>query len=425
MSPRLSSRKAAATRPEGPSVGAILRARRKELEWQIDDVAQWLRIRPKLLLALEDDNAAALPGTAYAIGFLRSYAEAMQLDADSLVEQYRRSARNFVSRKTELIFPQPEGERGLPIGLLIGVGLAFVVGSYVLWYHYSLHDVQAERHIPAVTELTSGAATPETTSPQVASVMPGHAPEPLPKETVLEPKPEEKNDSFESPFSASETPQSSAPITDNQLLQQSQQDAEVAEKPSVPVPPSDHKDQDDLKPAENKPDIPNNSVTVHTVSSVWIQIKDKTGHVVVSRVMGAGESWQGLEDAAPFKMSFGNAGGVVLSTNGGVSAPLGRQGEVRRNVEITADSIRSGAFGTGALPTDEHKNLPQNLLPTEDNQSTNHSSVGNGNSEDQPQTKDTPSPRPKPKPPVRKHKSSDISADDLNARQLDQATTTH
>ncbi|MFT9298570.1 MAG: helix-turn-helix transcriptional regulator, partial [Gluconobacter sp.] len=53
-------------RSDQPSVGTILRTRREELGWQIDDVAQWLRIRSRLLVALEADDLSSLPGVAYA-----------------------------------------------------------------------------------------------------------------------------------------------------------------------------------------------------------------------------------------------------------------------------------------------------------------------------------------------------------------------
>ncbi|MFT8956843.1 MAG: helix-turn-helix domain-containing protein, partial [Gluconobacter oxydans] len=114
-----------------PSVGTVLRERREELGWRLEDVAEWLRIRPKLLAALEADDLAKLPGVAYAVGFLRTYAHAMQLDADALVERFRRDTRGAVTRKPELVFPQPEGDRGLPIGVLVGAGLVVVVAAYV------------------------------------------------------------------------------------------------------------------------------------------------------------------------------------------------------------------------------------------------------------------------------------------------------
>jgi len=144
-----------------------------------------------------------------------------------------------------------------------------------------------------------------------------------------------------------------------------------------------------------------------------MQVKDKDGHVLVSRVLNAGESWQGDAAGAPFRMSFGNAGGVVLSTDGTTSAPLGRQGEVRRNVEVTAEAIKSGAFGNGVALPAQPASEPSNpsAVPEQVDAS-----------------QDRPAPVVKPVPhrakaPVKP--SAELSADDLNARQLDQSSPSH
>jgi len=171
-------------------------------------------------------------------------------------------------------------------------------------------------------------------------------------------------------------------------------------------------------PAETPaPAVPVGAVVVRLLAPVWMQVKDKDGHVLVSRVLKAGESWQGDASAAPFRMSFGNAGGVVLSTDGCTSAPLGRQGEVRRNVEVTADAIRSGAFGSGvALPAQ-----PSAVVAVPAEQNVDGSTAA---------APDDSSAAPAVKPVLRRPKkaptpSAEVSADDLNARQLDQSSPSH
>lgn len=58
----------------------------------IGEVAARLRIRPAMLLALEQDDYSALPAPIYAIGFLRSYAGFLGLDSDQMVQAYRQEA---------------------------------------------------------------------------------------------------------------------------------------------------------------------------------------------------------------------------------------------------------------------------------------------------------------------------------------------
>ncbi|MBF0888142.1 MULTISPECIES: helix-turn-helix domain-containing protein [Gluconobacter] len=389
-----------------PSVGKVLRERREELGWRLEDVAEWLRIRPKLLAALEADDLSGLPGVAYAVGFLRTYAHAMQLDADALVERFRRDTRGAVTRKTELVFPQPEGDRGLPVGVLVGAGLVVVAVAYVGWYRFTAHDTPAQRQIPAVAELMPGAATPATTSPQVASVMPGRAPTPEPHAPVVASPTPAGPPTVSSPVQTAAAPQNPPASAPEQAVpaapSSDEDDAPVPTPPTETVAPekipTPGQPATDLPPA-----VPEGAVVVRALSHVWAQVRDKDGHVLMSRVMQPGESWQGDPAGAPFHMSFGNAGGVVLTTAGATSAPLGREGQVRRNVEVTADAIRSGSFGSGvALPV-QPSALPS---PT----ATDATAVV-------PPVAAKPSPAPVPhKTPPPEH---DVSADDLNARQLE------
>ena len=70
----------------GPSLAAARLARGLELrDAEIDT-----RIRTRYLAALEEENFDALPGEAYAAGFLRTYADYLGLDADVYVEELRR-----------------------------------------------------------------------------------------------------------------------------------------------------------------------------------------------------------------------------------------------------------------------------------------------------------------------------------------------
>jgi cytoskeleton protein RodZ len=68
-----------------PSAGAELRAAREASGLSIDDVAQQLKLAPRQVQALEDDDYASLPGRTFVRGFVRNYARFMQLDVDAVL----------------------------------------------------------------------------------------------------------------------------------------------------------------------------------------------------------------------------------------------------------------------------------------------------------------------------------------------------
>ena len=70
-------------------VGAQLRAQREQNGFSVEEVAQRLRIRLAHLQSIEHGRFDDLPGRIYAIGFIRSYAEFLDLDGQSVVELYK------------------------------------------------------------------------------------------------------------------------------------------------------------------------------------------------------------------------------------------------------------------------------------------------------------------------------------------------
>lgn len=64
------------------SLGEVLRAEREARGLSLADAERGTRIRQKYLVALEDDNLAALPGPTYARGFVRNYAAFLEIDVN-------------------------------------------------------------------------------------------------------------------------------------------------------------------------------------------------------------------------------------------------------------------------------------------------------------------------------------------------------
>jgi cytoskeleton protein RodZ len=167
------------TAANGWHVGMELRTARERLGWDLPAVAAGLRIKHAYLAAIEEGRLADLPGNAYAVGFLRTYAAALGLDPDEVSRRFRAETAE-VNRKTELTFPAPVPERGVPAGAVALVGVVLAIGAYVGWYHFSASDRQAARTVPEVPArlaATAGGGPAATTpSPQVASVLPGPTP---------------------------------------------------------------------------------------------------------------------------------------------------------------------------------------------------------------------------------------------------------
>ena len=173
-------------------VGEELRDARLSLGISVEQMADHLRINRRYLVALEEGRGRDLPGPAYALGFVRSYARALGLDADELTRRFRDGAGPAGRGRTDLVFPEPVPMRGVPAGAVILVGAILAVGSYAAWWKWS---GSAERTVdrveepPARIEEAARNAAPDTapvlppTMGQAVPVGPGGPPRSAPPAT--------------------------------------------------------------------------------------------------------------------------------------------------------------------------------------------------------------------------------------------------
>ena len=115
-----------------PGVGRLLKASRLRCGEELGDVADMLHIRYTYLEAIEEDRFQDLPGQAYAIGFIRAYAEHLGLDSAEVVRRFKEDTSGVA--KTNLDFPIPVAEKGIPGGAVLFVGVAIAVLAYGGWY---------------------------------------------------------------------------------------------------------------------------------------------------------------------------------------------------------------------------------------------------------------------------------------------------
>ena len=290
-------------------VGAELQAARLRLGWTLEDVAQGLRIRLPFLQAIEEGRVGDLPGAAYAVGFVRTYATSLGLDADEVSRRFRAETQ-AVNRKTELSFPAPVPERGVPAGAVVLLGLILAIGAYAAWYKFSpvRHEDQGTSPVPErLAPLADRVPAPSRVSPQVASILPA------------------------APITAIP-----APIVPPAVLP-----APVAAIP-VPVPvPVTLIPQPMLPVASPTASVTGDGsrVVLKFKADAYVQVREKQGPVLLNRVMKAGDSWS-VPKEPNLVMTTGNAGGTDIVVDGITAAPLGTNGLVKRDVSLDPAAIK-------------------------------------------------------------------------------------
>jgi cytoskeleton protein RodZ len=315
---------AVAAEPETPAVkvsgvGEMLRGQRERLGWSIPDVAANLKIRRVMIDAIERGRFRELPGLAYAVGFVRAYAELLGLDSAEIVRRFRAEATGIEERR-ELNFPQPLGESRLPGGVAISVAVLAAVVAYGFWY--------------ATSFTNDGASTRVTPVPDRLAALAVQAPEPPPP-SVPTPAP---NVSVESPAAMTATGPASTPATPTPAQIAPPAPPQVAAVPPRAVEPPPALVDPAAPRVHGDTTSPDVRIVIKANAEAWVQVKDGAGAVIFSRVMKLGETYRVSPSRSGLLLTAGNAGSVEIAVDGRTVPPIAKGNMIRRDVML--DPIR-------------------------------------------------------------------------------------
>ena len=276
------------TAAEAARVGEDLREARLTLGASVEDMADHLRINRRYIHALEEGRVRDLPGSAYAVGFVRSYASALGLDPDEAVRRFRDVTGGSVSRTGELVFPEPVPSRGVPAGALVAVGVVIAIGAYVAWYNWTGSGNRVVDAVPPLPprleqSVEDGTRLREGAPPQAAPAAPA-APPPV----------------------------------------------------AAPAPP--------VNPNEPR-------IVIRARGESWVQVRDgRENRVLLDRVMRPGETWA-VPNREGLALTTGKAENIEFVLDGEVAnTTLTGATGVRRGVPLEVDRLRAAPAAEAARP---------------------------------------------------------------------------
>jgi cytoskeleton protein RodZ len=161
-----------------PDIGATLREARMRARIDVSDVEAETKIRAKYLRALENEEWDLLPGPTYVKSFLRTYAEALDLDAKLLVDEYKLRHERLSDVELQPISPAAPGRERRRTGPVVSPGAVFaliIVGLFVALYllgTWGGDGTPTEAGRPAVRQPEAPATTPSVTPSKPARPQP-------------------------------------------------------------------------------------------------------------------------------------------------------------------------------------------------------------------------------------------------------------
>lgn len=133
------------------SVGDILKRARVKKNLSLQDIEVAIRVSAQHLTAIEENRLEMLPGRIYALGFIKAYAEHVDLDSAKILELLKRQAGEKIAPKN-IVPPQSPilEDFSLPTGKIFVIILILFISTFVFKSFYEGPSYLLEEQIPAV-----------------------------------------------------------------------------------------------------------------------------------------------------------------------------------------------------------------------------------------------------------------------------------
>ena len=332
-------------------IGLMLRRRREEVGQDIAAISAITHIKPHFLKAIEEGRRKDLPGTAYMIGYIRTYANHLGFDGNRLITDYHdelAAHRHWVDKRADPI--EPAGLSQIQISPAIALAGLLIIGvaGYVAW-GYATAPREEAAEVAAVEEPSEPAAPELAPLPSTnpAGPSPTGANASAPGATTPGPAASPPDGAASTPTGSASTGAAPGPTAAEALPEpetgleagaedQVPPEAELATAGDEAVEESPHREAVASEP-EGQP----GKIVVRARLESWIQITNPKKEILFSRVLRAGETYT-VPDEEGLLFTTGNAGGVEILVDGTKLKSLGTVGLVKRDIPLDAKKLLDG-----------------------------------------------------------------------------------
>jgi cytoskeleton protein RodZ len=318
--------------PEGP--GKRLKTVREAQDLDLARVASLLHLSEAMLMALEADDYAALPGSVFVQGYLRNYARLLGVPVEPVLEAFH-IHHSDKERQPDLRVAKIKHEMRSSHALIRMTTWLIVVGLLVLvvvwWRGYLQWPLQSGGMDPASDIQEPAGAEPVSDEPQMgilpqlpqmeaeSEVMDEPMPEsPDGQETISasdEPTAVELPQAAEEPGAAEEGVEPAMePVREMAAAMEEQ--APAVQETQIPLlKPVEVVEPEAAEPAAAP--APAHEFVIEYKDDCWSDIKDASGAFRILGVVKAGTR-RVLGGTPPYKVVLGNSAGVTVSVDGEV-----------------------------------------------------------------------------------------------------------
>ena len=278
-----------------------------------------LKVRVKIIKDFENGDEIDLPGLAYKIGFVRSYARLLELDSDLLVKEFKESLE-LSSYKEEYKFltPNLEPRKLLPIGAVLSLFISIII--YTGWY-YSDRSNNVNQFSNQILK-NDDKVLPELADNKYIIIEESFD---LNKPVLLN---VQKN--YDAVGKNIVDPQ--IEVKDNAI--ELKEEKALDDKSRI-QPIETETNEMSAKANERNPST---EMVLKALGNSWVEIEDIDGNILMTRLMRPGETYV-VPNITGLTFNTGNAGALSLSQGDVLVPSLGDVGEIIKARPLNIESF--------------------------------------------------------------------------------------
>ena len=337
--------------------GEALKEARCKSNQSLSQISSLLRIRQDYLKAIENGTPDDIPGTTYAIGFIKSYSNYLGIDPENYINSLKTKVQN-PELKNSNVFPSPAPEGKIPSVMVIFTTILITGGIVLIWNNLqktstdlsNQHDVikPQTNTITAVGEREKQNSDPRS-SPK-KKVLTKNSLRHGEKIVVSKTTPDNNlnNKKYKSVKLIENNgiePTDSPSVTTKRTKKKSPETASINSS-------SIHEttDQFQAKAKTNVVDVKRLKVsngssivalpsfTIQATADSWIQIKALDSNILLSRILKTHETYN-VPNRNDLLLSTGNIGALVIRINGKKIPKYTGSMRVVKDIALTKENL--------------------------------------------------------------------------------------
>ncbi len=284
-----------------------------------EDVSKILKVRISAIKQVESGEELESLGSAYSLGFLRSYAKLVDLDPENIIKNYK-SSKSEKNIKFDYNFPSVTKEKKSLLPVIALCTFLFSLVIYSSWYYLNINNLETENK--NITYLDNDNNNLDYVKIEDNKNTPPDNTDKINSENVVISEKETSNSIIDENY-------------DNKVVDNNEDRSKILLEPNTLKETSISNETSAIANERT----PKDEMVLKSSGNSWVEIEDLDGNSYLTRLMRSGETFV-VPDKKGLTLSTGNAGVLSLTFGSTHISKLGSVGEVISSRPLNIEAFK-------------------------------------------------------------------------------------